>query len=243
MAAKPPTQKVLLQILVKTQAQKTKPATKRPARKPAPAKAHAPAPVAVAPVTTPAPAAVIPAAAPFTAPATSSLVKTIIVVAVVFIVTLIIGIGILVYNLSSGGNNSNKDEQTLSAMQNQASALQQRLNELKGTKERTPQQPPVANAPAAKIDVNVNIRLLTPNGSTKISRPVVEIRDDIRSLQYKIADAQTDLSVAYENARADNSDPSRNIVRRANIVRMETKLEEMKSELNSLMAELRASQP
>jgi type II secretory pathway pseudopilin PulG len=166
----------------------------------------------------------------------------IVVGAIMMLVSVIIVIVvIMVYGINNSGNNS--DEQTLSAMQNQASALQQRLNELKGTKERTPQQPPVANAPAAKIDVNVNIRLLTPNGSTKISRPVVEIRDDIRSLQYKIADAQTDLSVAYENARADNSDPSRNIVRRANIVRMETKLEEMKSELNSLMAELRASQP
>lgn len=71
------------------------------------------------------------------------------------------------------------------------------------------------------------------------SRPVVEIQDDIKYLRKKILDAEEDLALERENARIHNDIPSQNIIRRAEIVRQENMVGEMKADLKSLEAELK----
>ena len=134
---------------------------------------------------------------------------------------------------ASSGSRSGKQivnlQKQVTDIQKQVRELQQQLNEVKKAAMRIP---PALVVPAPMRAGNVRARIEATD------RPAVEIQDDIKYFQRKIRDKETDLALERENARRDTSEPRRNIIRRANIARIEAELQDMRSELISLVKEL-----
>lgn len=137
------------------------------------------------------------------------------------------------------------------AMQHATVALQKeiaRLNE-KLTSLQNPNSPALATPPepaSASVVSQVNSftrAVFTPQTSARINRPVAEIRDDILGIRKRIQQTQVSLALEVENARNDNSDPRRNIVRRASIVRFNNGVNSLNIEHDKLMTELQNALP
>jgi hypothetical protein len=150
----------------------------------------------------------------------------------------------------------------LAALKRQVAELQQQLNETEKTTVMPRRRNKPWTAPTSIIQMiveggatgksstnEVRIRLGGPSASAEIepsvktARPLVEIQDDIKDFQRRIRYKETDLALERANARRQNSNPMGNIVRRANIDRMEADLADMRSELMSLVAELHQKVP
>ena len=133
------------------------------------------------------------------------------------------------------------------AMQRQIDDLGRKLAE---TQMRTQQAPrgaemnPGANVPRVQIaPIGRPLPQIRIEPTTRQTRPVEEIEDDIKSLRKSISYGEYDLALQREAAQSDTSTPRRNISRRAGIARSEENLAEMDGKLRKLIIELQNALP
>lgn len=165
--------------------------------------------------------------------------RKIIIFLAIAVLLVVCGIG----SCSCRRNSSSQNTQ-IADLQKQISDLQTEAEKIADMQKNLQQQPAAEGAKFTRTTAPIERPATSVAMPKSESRPLIEIRDDIRYLQDKIRSTGTDLAIARVNARADNAVPRRNIIRRADIASTERKIQDMKSELADLVAELqRAEKP